>query len=262
MFVHVGCFSADNDGDGDDEVGDEGAEDDGPCVELLGTHGCAEIVTGLFGQIEVCQCYAQPNFEIFIDEDAAGHEFLTEALAADVIAACEAAIPSEFHDTLCQPELVVLTPGDQCVELVCQDGGNDGGDNGNANVAGAGLPPATYGIASFDEVVSCSRDVCEVSGWFVDMLVADPTLLFDDPARVRTVGDVGPGGLRFEGITSGSFAGALGLSDGEILQAVNGVSLADTGDVVMAVWELGAETEFVADIVGPSGPRRSVFVLR
>jgi hypothetical protein len=122
----------------------------------------------------------------------------------------------------------------------------DDDNSGSGSDGGAGV----YGIDAWSVVIDCpTRERCDVDAAFVERLLADLSLLYQDHIGVRPgVSRLGHHGFMLVELGADSFPAALGLEPGDVLWRVNGIELQTLGDVGHAFEVLNQATVLKAEI--------------
>lgn len=90
-------------------------------------------------------------------------------------------------------------------------------------------------IPGADEAIECKNDHCTVQREFVDKLIAKPALLAKQGRIVPAIKNGETQGFKFYGIRRGSLPRLLGVKNGDLLMAVNGMDL-DSMDRAMDLY--------------------------
>lgn len=90
-------------------------------------------------------------------------------------------------------------------------------------------------IPGAEEAIECKKDHCTVEREFVDRLIQKPALLAKQARIVPAVRDGETRGFKFYGIRPGSLPKLLGVKNGDLLMAVNGIDL-DSMDRAMSLY--------------------------
>lgn len=110
---------------------------------------------------------------------------------------------------------------------------------------GSPPPAASPVVFSGATPIHCvAEGRCRISRAFVDELVANPRDLATQARIMPSIKDGEARGFKFYGIRPGSLPRLLGLKNGDLLTAINGISLTSTDSTLSAYSRLRAASEF------------------
>jgi hypothetical protein len=129
-------------------------------------------------------------------------------------------------------------------------GDGTGADDGSSGSSGSDGGAGVYGIDDWSTVIDCpTREQCDIEAAFVEELLTDLSVLFNDHIGVRPgVSRLGHHGFVLVELGPDSFPAALGLEPGDVLWRVSGMELRTLADVGHAFEVLNQATMLKAEI--------------
>lgn len=110
---------------------------------------------------------------------------------------------------------------------------------------GSPAQPTPVVVVRGDIPIHCVEEGrCRISRAFVDQLLADPRDLATQARIMPSVKDGEARGFKIYGIRPGSLPKLLGLKNGDLITAINGISLTSTHSALSAYPQLRAAREF------------------
>jgi hypothetical protein len=105
--------------------------------------------------------------------------------------------------------------------------------------------------------VTCPRENhCVITSAFLDDLLADPARLSSQARVMPSIRDGEPLGFKFYGLRPGSLPRAIGLKNGDLLTAIDGVQARTVDHVMMLLSRLRTARSFALDIERRGEPVR------